>query len=449
MADLERSISLAGEGSMAVFDVQHSKRPENDRSSAEPTQESGRAKRNTQHTGDLTRIPLYAQAWGNLPPPWLRPGIPQQTPQEGEPLQRTTEPRQSKENTTGLPDTLKTGVELLSGLSMDDVHVHYNSSEPSKFQALAYTQGTEIHVGPGQEQHLAHEAWHVAQQKQGRVKPMLQAKGVAINDDQSLEQEASVMGTEAVTARSRAEQKNRSIALVQPKSLYTEKVAQYKKSDANSLHSATAQTRVVQFFGGMLGLAGHGQLAANTILYHGTTAPAFTHQHLAPAGPNPIHYEHPPMPAPPAWFALNVLFSLHAGVRGIAPGAFGTMRVLQYIAASAIDLMRFDNVPDLNAYLLEQHGQPAPLNGIVEALAIGFFAGVDGYWLDQDAVRNEPEVVLFQSGLNKLRLNMTFQPNITPMPHGALPGGGPVVPRHNVGGGAATYYHTGGPGTLL
>ncbi len=124
------------------------------------------------------QLPLYTQwAWGNQPPPWLRPDIPQQTPQEGEPLQRAAEPTQRKENTTGLPDTLKAGVEKLSGLSMDDVQVHYNSSRPAEVQALAYTQGTEIHVGPGQEQHLAHEAWHVVQQKQGRVQPTLQVEG--------------------------------------------------------------------------------------------------------------------------------------------------------------------------------------------------------------------------------------------------------------------------------
>ena len=103
---------------------------------------------------------------------------------------------------TGLPDSLKAGVETLSGISMDDVHVHYNSSKPAQVQALAYTQGTEIHVGSGQEQHLAHEAWHVVQQKQGRVKPTLQAKGVAINDDQGLEREADVMGEKALKGNS-------------------------------------------------------------------------------------------------------------------------------------------------------------------------------------------------------------------------------------------------------
>ncbi|MBI4749197.1 MAG: DUF4157 domain-containing protein [Acidobacteria bacterium] len=104
-------------------------------------------------------------------------------------------------NNTGLPDTLKTGIESLSGISLDDVNVHYNSSQPAQLQALAYTQGTDIHVGPGQEQHLAHEAWHVVQQKQGRVQPTTQLQDVAINDDFGLEREADVMGGKALQAK--------------------------------------------------------------------------------------------------------------------------------------------------------------------------------------------------------------------------------------------------------
>lgn len=99
-----------------------------------------------------------------------------------------------RENHTGLPDKLKAGIERLSGMSMDDVKVYYNSPKPAELGALAYTQGTDIHVGPGQEQHLPHEAWHVVQQRQERVKPTLQAKGVAINDATGLEREADVMG---------------------------------------------------------------------------------------------------------------------------------------------------------------------------------------------------------------------------------------------------------------
>ena len=62
-------------------------------------------------------------------------------------------------NRTGLPDTLKTGIESLSGYDLSNVRVHYNSSRPAQLQALAYTQGTEIYVAPGQIKHLPHEAW--------------------------------------------------------------------------------------------------------------------------------------------------------------------------------------------------------------------------------------------------------------------------------------------------
>ena len=68
-----------------------------------------------------------------------------------------------------LPPTLKAGIESLSGMSMDHVQVHYNSPRPAQLNALAYAQGTDIHVAPGQDRHLAHEAWHVVQQRQGRV----------------------------------------------------------------------------------------------------------------------------------------------------------------------------------------------------------------------------------------------------------------------------------------
>ncbi|MBD2595504.1 DUF4157 domain-containing protein [Nostoc spongiaeforme FACHB-130] len=100
-------------------------------------------------------------------------------------------------NQTGLPDELKAGVENLSGYSLDDVKVHYNSPKPSQLQALAYTQGTEIHVAPGHEEHLPHETWHVVQQMQGRVKPTMQMKGVQINDNEGLEKEADAMGKKA------------------------------------------------------------------------------------------------------------------------------------------------------------------------------------------------------------------------------------------------------------
>jgi Domain of unknown function (DUF4157) len=100
---------------------------------------------------------------------------------------------------SSLPDPLKHGIEHLSGMSLDDVQVHYNSDEPARFQALAYTQGADIHIAPGEEQHLPHEAWHVVQQAQGRVRPTIQMNdGVGVNDDPELEHEADLMGQRAL-----------------------------------------------------------------------------------------------------------------------------------------------------------------------------------------------------------------------------------------------------------
>jgi Domain of unknown function (DUF4157) len=96
---------------------------------------------------------------------------------------------------SGLPDSLRSGIENLSGVALDNVKVYYNSAKPAQVQAHAYAQGSEIHLAPGQERHLPHETWHVVQQKQGRVRPTLQMKGeVDINDDAGLEAEADLMG---------------------------------------------------------------------------------------------------------------------------------------------------------------------------------------------------------------------------------------------------------------
>ena len=103
-------------------------------------------------------------------------------------------------NHTGLPDNMKANLENLSGFDMSDIRVHRNAPEPAQVGALAYTQGTDIYLGPGQEQHLGHEAWHSAQYKQGRVSVNTSFKSadgseVAGNDQTHLEREADVMGT--------------------------------------------------------------------------------------------------------------------------------------------------------------------------------------------------------------------------------------------------------------
>ncbi|WP_291528283.1 DUF4157 domain-containing protein [Bacteroides sp. UBA939] len=124
-------------------------------------------------------------------------GQPLQREEDEELMQGKFEEPVQKKNETGIPDNLKTGIEDLSGFAMDDVRVHYNSDKPATIQALAYTQGTDIHVGPGQEKHLPHEAWHVAQQMAGRVNPTMEVGGIPVNDNIGLEHEADIMGARA------------------------------------------------------------------------------------------------------------------------------------------------------------------------------------------------------------------------------------------------------------
>jgi len=123
-------------------------------------------------------------------------GAVQRVEPEEEMLQRKEAP-----NNTGLPDALKAGVESLSGEDLSGVRVHRNSPEPAQLNALAYARGDDIHVAAGQEQHLPHEAWHVVQQRQGRVQPTSQLQGVDINDDAGLEAEADRMGSKALQMR--------------------------------------------------------------------------------------------------------------------------------------------------------------------------------------------------------------------------------------------------------
>ena len=107
-------------------------------------------------------------------------------------------------NDTGMPDSLKAGIESLSGMDMSAVRVHRNSDKPAQLNAHAYAQGTDIHLAPGQERHLPHEAWHVVQQMQGRVRPNASIGQVQLNDEVALEHEATVMGEKAVQRNARS-----------------------------------------------------------------------------------------------------------------------------------------------------------------------------------------------------------------------------------------------------
>jgi Domain of unknown function (DUF4157) len=126
---------------------------------------------------------------------------------------------QRRSNNTNLPDKLKAAIEQLSGVNMDEVNVHYNSSKPAQLSAFAFAQGNTIHLGPGQEKHLPHEAWHVVQQQKGRVAPTMQLRGEYINDNSALEKEADVMGSKASQAHTDREGPLQLKAFCQPQSV--------------------------------------------------------------------------------------------------------------------------------------------------------------------------------------------------------------------------------------
>ncbi len=140
---------------------------------------------------------------------------------------------ESNVNRTGMPDGLKTGMEQLSGMDLSEVRVHANSSKPAELDALAYAQGNEIHLGPGQDKHLPHELWHVVQQRQGRVLPTLRSNGVAINDDPALEQEADAMG-ESALRKAREAKDTKAVNLVPTNGKYT---ASCRKSAVHNIGS--------------------------------------------------------------------------------------------------------------------------------------------------------------------------------------------------------------------
>jgi hypothetical protein len=161
-------------------------------------------------------------------------------------------------NQTGLPDNLKSGIETLSGVSLDGVKVHYNSSKPAQLNALAYAQGTDIHVAPGQEKHLPHEAWHVVQQAQGRGQVTRQMKeGVPVNDDQGLEAEADAMGAKAMQMRSAGE-----VAAASPSSAAVQR-EEGEEPDWDAIPTRGRSNAVIEAPGSQEALPSDGQGTAN------------------------------------------------------------------------------------------------------------------------------------------------------------------------------------------
>jgi len=310
-------------------------------------------------------------------------------------------------NKTGMPEQLKSGIESLSGMDMSDVRVHKNSSNPAQLNALAYAQGNDIHLGAGQEQHLPHEAWHVVQQRQGRVKPTVQMAGEMVNNDASLEKEADVMGSRAAVQR-------------------MSKSAGFKPSSSseNSKLSPVVQKRD----------PGTYTLTEDTLLTHGSAANVFDLSFAPVTGFSKT--SDVDKPGAPAWMAQdNEQFSIHAtlvmqGYKKLGDTEKKQLTVHTY-KTEKIDLHSWDNWGQVPEYLFRKGTTPGDYddggksgdkrdtygmdyakshtgykfhwNTKEAAKEIKGIAGGDGYHINEDRVLKQPEEILFEGGMNKIK----------------------------------------------
>lgn len=107
-------------------------------------------------------------------------------------------PQESKTDHTGIPAGIKTQFQAFSGLSFDDVRIHYGSDKPAQMQAYAFTQGNDVYIGPGQEKHLPHELGHVIQQKRQRLPATCFFAGRPVNTDIRMERLADSLAWNAL-----------------------------------------------------------------------------------------------------------------------------------------------------------------------------------------------------------------------------------------------------------
>lgn len=108
-----------------------------------------------------------------------------------------------------LPEEVQGHMESSFGTSFADVNIHTDSQEATNVNALAFTQGNNIHFAPGQfkpntsagKELIGHELTHVVQQRAGKVQPTTSVNGKAVNDDTGLEAEADQMGRQVAQAK--------------------------------------------------------------------------------------------------------------------------------------------------------------------------------------------------------------------------------------------------------
>ena len=109
-----------------------------------------------------------------------------------------------KKSSNGIPEDVHSKLTATMGTDFSNVNVHTNSNQATQLNALAYTQGNDVHFAPGQfkpntsqgQQLIGHEFAHVVQQAEGKVKPTVEVNGMPVNDDVGLESDADRIGDE-------------------------------------------------------------------------------------------------------------------------------------------------------------------------------------------------------------------------------------------------------------
>jgi Domain of unknown function (DUF4157) len=120
---------------------------------------------------------------------------------EGEPVPHPGQIRRPLTDATGM-GRLRAKLEHALSADFSNVRVRTGSERAGRLGAIAFTQGSEIHVAPGQwspetlkgQKLLGHELGHVLQQRSGRVMPTVELAGEKLNADPALEQEADALG---------------------------------------------------------------------------------------------------------------------------------------------------------------------------------------------------------------------------------------------------------------
>ncbi len=148
-------------------------------------------------------IPLaYWQHYG------ITPGQPRAAAQCKVDVALRTDEAETEAPATGvgarLPEAVQAKMERALGADFSSVRVH-EGAYVARAGAQAWTRGSDVHFAPGRydphgragQELLGHELAHVVQQAQGRVAPVAQGKGLAVNADAALEQEADRLGAEA------------------------------------------------------------------------------------------------------------------------------------------------------------------------------------------------------------------------------------------------------------